>query len=167
MNQDSRKRLRIVVLAVSAAAIAFVVPTVIAGLADVGWASCGGASHAGCPAAMATDRAGAGPMQMAHQSCAMLSGTVTSIDKRDGSLTVKVKPAATGGDVASKALNQVKVGDNLSIALMLNKDGAPASPSAVQAAKYTCPMHPEVTSDKPGRCSKCGMALVHVKTAPK
>ena len=25
---------------------------------------------------------------------------------------------------------------------------------------YTCPMHPEVTSDKPGRCPKCGMELV-------
>jgi membrane fusion protein, copper/silver efflux system len=25
---------------------------------------------------------------------------------------------------------------------------------------YACPMHPEVTSDKPGKCSKCGMFLV-------
>lgn len=25
---------------------------------------------------------------------------------------------------------------------------------------YTCPMHPEVQSDKPGNCPKCGMALV-------
>src|SRR3989338_2048508 len=24
---------------------------------------------------------------------------------------------------------------------------------------YTCPMHPEVISDKPGSCPKCGMAL--------
>ena len=27
------------------------------------------------------------------------------------------------------------------------------------AAKYTCPMHPEVVSDRPGACPKCGMAL--------
>ncbi len=25
---------------------------------------------------------------------------------------------------------------------------------------YTCPMHPEVKSDKPGKCPKCGMELV-------
>nr|WP_235891389.1 heavy metal-binding domain-containing protein [Flavobacterium gawalongense] len=28
---------------------------------------------------------------------------------------------------------------------------------------YTCPMHPEVTSDKPGKCPKCGMNLVEKK----
>ncbi len=33
------------------------------------------------------------------------------------------------------------------------------------AATYTCPMHPEVNSDKPGNCPKCGMALV--KTSDK
>ena len=25
---------------------------------------------------------------------------------------------------------------------------------------YTCPMHPEVRSDKPGQCPKCGMTLI-------
>lgn len=24
---------------------------------------------------------------------------------------------------------------------------------------YVCPMHPEAKSDKPGKCSKCGMNL--------
>ena len=32
--------------------------------------------------------------------------------------------------------------------------------------KYTCPMHPEVVTDKPGKCPKCGMALVE-KTVQK
>ena len=33
--------------------------------------------------------------------------------------------------------------------------------------EYTCPMHPEVKSDKPGKCPKCGMALVEVKKEKK
>ena len=28
---------------------------------------------------------------------------------------------------------------------------------------YTCPMHPEVKSDKPGKCPKCGMTLLKQK----
>lgn len=29
--------------------------------------------------------------------------------------------------------------------------------------KYTCPMHPEVVKDEPGKCPKCGMNLVPIK----
>jgi hypothetical protein len=32
---------------------------------------------------------------------------------------------------------------------------------------YTCGMHPDVLSDKPGRCSKCGMELVKREPAKK
>jgi len=43
-----------------------------------------------------------------------------------------------------------------------SQHGAMATPQVKPAAAtvYTCPMHPEVTSDKPGTCPKCGMALV-------
>ncbi len=34
------------------------------------------------------------------------------------------------------------------------------------ATVYTCPMHPEVQMDKPGRCPKCGMTLVPTKAKP-
>ncbi len=33
------------------------------------------------------------------------------------------------------------------------------------SAAYTCPMHPEVQSDKPGSCPKCGMALERSRPA--
>ena len=32
--------------------------------------------------------------------------------------------------------------------------------------QYTCPMHPEVVSDKPGKCPKCGMDLEKVPEQP-
>jgi rubrerythrin len=39
---------------------------------------------------------------------------------------------------------------------------AVAKPAAKQL--YTCPMHPEVISDQPGKCPKCGMDLVPLKS---
>lgn len=47
------------------------------------------------------------------------------------------------------------------------KHGVISSPSVAStmgsvAAKWTCPMHPEVISDKPGSCPKCGMALEQI-----
>ncbi|MFC3157683.1 multicopper oxidase domain-containing protein [Chryseobacterium arachidis] len=43
----------------------------------------------------------------------------------------------------------------------------PKPQSQFQPRKYTCPMHPEVTSDQPGKCPKCGMDLVEVENNSK
>jgi len=39
----------------------------------------------------------------------------------------------------------------------------PATTKEVAKLQYTCPMHAEVVSDKPGKCPKCGMDLVEKK----
>ncbi len=41
----------------------------------------------------------------------------------------------------------------------LNTETAAPSDSSTQRSMYVCPMHPEETSDKPAKCSKCGMDL--------
>lgn len=58
--------------------------------------------------------------------------------------------------------------------IALGKDGAPflhihplegkdAASHTVPTAAYTCEMHPEVHSDKPGLCPKCNMKLISAK----
>lgn len=42
---------------------------------------------------------------------------------------------------------------------------AQTAPKSVVRRRYVCPMHPEVTSRKPRKCPKCGMALRLVETA--
>jgi hypothetical protein len=38
--------------------------------------------------------------------------------------------------------------------------GHAAGTATLSPAEYTCPMHPDVGSSRPGRCPKCGMALI-------
>lgn len=39
----------------------------------------------------------------------------------------------------------------------------PNGPNFKVMKTYTCPMHPEVKSDKPAKCPKCGMDLIEKK----
>ena len=47
-------------------------------------------------------------------------------------------------------------------------DDPAAMPAGTGTVTYACPMHPEVTSEQPGRCPKCGMKLLatQVSSAP-
>jgi FtsP/CotA-like multicopper oxidase with cupredoxin domain len=46
------------------------------------------------------------------------------------------------------------------LALVAQMDDPAAMPAGAGQVTYACPMHPEVTSDQPGRCPKCGMKLL-------
>lgn len=46
-------------------------------------------------------------------------------------------------------------------------EGVEGSAPKAEAVLYTCPMHPEIVADNPGRCPHCGMKLVEREQAPK
>jgi len=57
---------------------------------------------------------------------------------------------------------QVQIGGKdkfAALGLKVEPAATSASPSSPDAT-YTCPMHPEVKQESPGKCPKCGMALV-------
>ena len=39
------------------------------------------------------------------------------------------------------------------------------SPASVAGTIYTCPMHPQIVQDEPGKCPLCGMTLVPLSKA--
>ena len=53
------------------------------------------------------------------------------------------------------------------LALVAQMDDPAAMPAGAGPDTYACPMHPEVTSDEPGRCPKCGMKLLATGSVPK
>ena len=83
--------------------------------------------------------------------------------------TTSTVPLALAGDDHFSA--KLPTGAKVRTAIVtLNADGKTingrfdkldeAAGSKVVGAAYACPMHPKVTSNKSGKCSKCGMALV-------
>jgi FtsP/CotA-like multicopper oxidase with cupredoxin domain len=52
------------------------------------------------------------------------------------------------------------------LALVAQMDDPAAMPADAGPVVYACPMHPEVVSDQPGRCPKCGMKLLAASSVP-
>ena len=88
---------------------------------------------------------------------------LTKSSSRIASLAKLLDEAGDGGDSAQVATLVTKLDGELKAieSLYPAKDLKPAQANADASKQiYTCTMHPEVTSDKPGKCPKCGMNLV-------
>ena len=68
--------------------------------------------------------------------------------------------SALGQDIASRKhqMDSTKVEKPMS-----HKQHHDTTMTAKIVQHYTCPMHPEVITNKPGKCPKCGMTLVTVE----
>jgi len=64
-------------------------------------------------------------------------------------------------------LATVSLGTMTSFAQSAKNSQSKSKTDTATRTVYTCPMHPEVISDKPGKCPKCGMTLVKKTTTAK
>jgi len=53
------------------------------------------------------------------------------------------------------------------IALQGCKKSDSGSDTEQETKTWVCPMHPDITADRPTKCSRCGMDLVPLKAEPK
>ena len=75
-------------------------------------------------------------------------------------LATRLDTTGDAKDQAGTESNFKKLQTVLKEIQSLYPDSAAKSSAVIQ---YTCPMHPEVVKDSPGKCPKCGMKLVAKK----
>ena len=68
--------------------------------------------------------------------------------------TLAVSPAAPATAPAAADMG------SMPMPMPMHEHGTATTLPVTTQALYTCPMHPEVVSDRPGNCPKCGMKLV-------
>jgi FtsP/CotA-like multicopper oxidase with cupredoxin domain len=98
-----------------------------------------------------------------------LATVAVADEPADPSLTAEFEQLRTYGDMTAERERiepYLHAEPDKTLALVAEMDmGEPEVPSGA-AVGYTCPMHPEVLSDEPGRCPKCGMKLLATAVAP-
>ena len=85
------------------------------------------------------------------------------------SLTPQFEALRTSADMLAERARiaaHLEADPDKTLAFVAEMDmGEPELPPGATLA-YACPMHPEVIGDVPGRCPKCGMALLATATVP-
>ncbi len=83
----------------------------------------------------------------------------TAAERGGPQLSFHVEPEKAG---FQKLFLQTQIGGK-EVYAAFAQNVEPAVPAGASAAsEYTCPMHPEVKQEAPGKCPKCGMALTAV-----
>lgn len=78
------------------------------------------------------------------------------------------KKSCVGGCCRNKSMAMADMQDHNQYKHEQNKkDTTAKKEESTTQTEYTCPMHPNVKSDKSGKCPKCGMALVEEKKEKK
>ena len=95
----------------------------------------------------------------------MMNGKMKTMDKdmmMNDSTMVK-----TDGTVIKKNGEKMKMKEGMCCDMMGNMHESCGEQMGKKKGKhhasYACPMHPEETSDKPGKCPKCGMMMEKVE----
>jgi FtsP/CotA-like multicopper oxidase with cupredoxin domain len=96
--------------------------------------------------------------------------TIAIMDEQaEPSLAAEFANLRTNADMTAereRVASYLEAEPDKTLALVAEMDmGEPELPAGAAVA-YTCPMHPEVISDEPGKCPKCGMKLLATAVAP-
>ncbi len=86
-----------------------------------------------------------------------------SSDQAAGKAAARTETAGVAEEHAAHMPQEKKPGEHRPEGSVEQPAQTPPEKSADQKTTYTCPMHPEYVSDKPGNCPICGMTLVPVK----
>ena len=98
-----------------------------------------------------------------------LATIVVAEDRAEPSLAQPYGRLRTNADMTAereRLVTYLNAAPDKTLALVaeMNLDEPERPPGSV--VEYRCPMHPDVLSDSPGRCPKCGMKLLATEAAP-
>src|SRR5438876_1702102 len=103
-----------------------------------------------------------GPMEAAEPPARVSERVEQLLDKRGGWEALVAAAMGNEGfmaDCMDAVAHDQSLRDHAARLVREAPEASASHKSQGRAVAYTCPMHPDVTSDRPGKCPECGMAL--------